>query len=238
MSTGSSRRRDRTSCARSSIRCPIRSFRSSVSISRGVDGTVHVGPNAVLAFAREGYEWRTVDLAGDLPETFAFSGFRRFADELALRIDEMVRSFEQAPVPPGRFGDSCPRSSGPTSKPRHGGPGAGDRRRRPTGRRLRLSWLGGRTLHVLDAPSPAATASLEIGAAKSLPASSSTPADHSDSQIGKTHVRGRRASRAWCPRIRVHGRSSAAKGVRSGRRGRGARQACAGCDRRPAPIPG
>ena len=47
-----------------------------VHLTRGVDGTVHVGPNAVLALAREGYEWRTVDLR-NLRETLAFSGFRR-----------------------------------------------------------------------------------------------------------------------------------------------------------------
>ena len=40
----------------------------------------------------------------------------------------------------------------------------GDRGRRPAGRRLRVSSVG-RALHVLNAPSPAATASLEIGAA-------------------------------------------------------------------------
>ena len=31
-----------------------------VHATRGVDGTVHAGPNAVLALAREGYSWRTV----------------------------------------------------------------------------------------------------------------------------------------------------------------------------------
>ena len=33
-----------------------------VHLTRGIDGHVHVGPNAVLALAREGYEWRQVDI--------------------------------------------------------------------------------------------------------------------------------------------------------------------------------
>ena len=32
-----------------------------VHLTRGVDGHVHVGPNAVLALAREGYSWREID---------------------------------------------------------------------------------------------------------------------------------------------------------------------------------
>jgi len=32
-----------------------------VHLTRGINGHVHVGPNAVLAFAREGYRWRTID---------------------------------------------------------------------------------------------------------------------------------------------------------------------------------
>ena len=42
-----------------------------VHLTRGIDGHVHVGPNAVLAFAREGYEWRRIDLR-HLRDTFAF----------------------------------------------------------------------------------------------------------------------------------------------------------------------
>ncbi len=43
-----------------------------------VDGGVDVGPNAVLALAREGYRWRDVRLA-DLAETLRYRGFRRLA---------------------------------------------------------------------------------------------------------------------------------------------------------------
>lgn len=43
-----------------------------------VDGGVDVGPNAVLALAREGYRWRDVRL-GDVTETLRYRGFRRLA---------------------------------------------------------------------------------------------------------------------------------------------------------------
>ena len=49
-----------------------------VHFTRRVDGTVDVGPNAVLALAREGYGWRTVRPA-DVAETLRSSGFRRLA---------------------------------------------------------------------------------------------------------------------------------------------------------------
>lgn len=49
-----------------------------VHLTPRVDGEVMVGPNAVLAMAREGYDWRTVS-ARDLREIAAYDGFRRFA---------------------------------------------------------------------------------------------------------------------------------------------------------------
>ena len=49
-----------------------------VHLSRGVDDEVTVGPNAVLAGAREGYGWGRIDL-GDLRETAAWPGTRRLA---------------------------------------------------------------------------------------------------------------------------------------------------------------
>ncbi|MDQ4085362.1 MAG: L-2-hydroxyglutarate oxidase [Actinomycetota bacterium] len=49
-----------------------------VHLTRRVDGEVMVGPNAVLALAREGYRWRRIS-ARDLREAFAWPGFRRFA---------------------------------------------------------------------------------------------------------------------------------------------------------------
>jgi L-2-hydroxyglutarate oxidase len=49
-----------------------------VHLTRRVDGGVLVGPNAVLALAREGYRWADLR-AGDLAETLAWPGFRRMA---------------------------------------------------------------------------------------------------------------------------------------------------------------
>lgn len=49
-----------------------------VHLTPRVDGEVMVGPNAVLALAREGYGWSRVS-ATDLRDAVAWSGFRRFA---------------------------------------------------------------------------------------------------------------------------------------------------------------
>lgn len=65
--------------ARGLIRCPTRGTRSCGCTSPPrVDGEVLVGPNAVLALAREGYRRRDVSPA-DLREIGGFGGFRRFA---------------------------------------------------------------------------------------------------------------------------------------------------------------
>ncbi len=49
-----------------------------VHLTRRVDGSVEVGPNAVLALAREGYDWGTI-APGDLWQTVMWSGFRHMA---------------------------------------------------------------------------------------------------------------------------------------------------------------
>lgn len=127
-----------------------------------IDGEVWAGPNAVLAFAREGYRRRDLNLR-DLGSTLAFRGFQR----LALRyfrtgLAEMRRDWSkgaflrelQRYVPELRgeqivFGPSGVRAQ------------ALDR----DGRLVDDFSLGGsrRVLHVRNAPSPAATASLAIG---------------------------------------------------------------------------
>ena len=135
-----------------------------VHLTRGVDGRVHVGPNAVLALAREGYEWRRVDLH-HLRETFAFSGFRRFArTNWRFGMDEMVRSLSlrrftaavRLLVPEVERADLAPAPAGVRAQ------AIGADGRLVDDFAFRSV---GRALHVLNAPSPAATASLEIGAA-------------------------------------------------------------------------
>jgi L-2-hydroxyglutarate oxidase len=135
-----------------------------VHLSRGIDARVHVGPNAVLALAREGYEWRRVDLR-HLRDTFAFSGFRRFArTNWRFGVDEMVRSLSvrrftaavRGLVPEIKRADLAPAPAGVRAQ-------AIDAEGRLVDDFAFRSV--GRALHVLNAPSPAATASLEIGAA-------------------------------------------------------------------------
>jgi L-2-hydroxyglutarate oxidase len=134
-----------------------------VHLTRGIDGHVHVGPNAVLAFAREGYEWRRVD-ARHLRETLRFSGFRRFAARhWRFGLAEMARSLSRRRftaavrrlLPEIERDDLVPTPSGVRAQAI--GPGG----------ELVDDFaihMVGRAVHVLNAPSPAATASLEIGA--------------------------------------------------------------------------
>jgi L-2-hydroxyglutarate oxidase len=135
-----------------------------VHLTRGIDDRVHVGPNAVLALAREGYEWRRIDLR-HLRETFAFKGFRRFASHnWRFGLDEMARSVSRRRftaavrrlLPEIQRADLAPSPSGVRAQAM-----------RPDGALVDDFAVHsvGRAVHVLNAPSPAATASLEIGAA-------------------------------------------------------------------------
>src|SRR5262249_51625177 len=133
-----------------------------VHLTRGIDGHVHVGPNAVLAFAREGYEWREID-GKHLRQTFAFPGFRRFAmRHWRFGVDEMSRSLSAK-----RFTKSV-RRLGPEISKDDLVPAAAGVRAQAIGADGELIddfaiRKVGRAVHVLNAPSPAATASLEIG---------------------------------------------------------------------------
>jgi L-2-hydroxyglutarate oxidase len=133
-----------------------------VHLTRGIDGHVHAGPNAVLAFAREGYAWRKVDFR-HLGRTVGHRGFRRFARQnWRFGIDEMARSASRR-----RFTKAVRRLV-PEIEP-------ADLTRASSGVRAQAMLPNGElvddfaihtvgpALHVLNAPSPAATASLEIG---------------------------------------------------------------------------
>ena len=134
-----------------------------VHLTRGVDGSVHVGPNAVPALGREGYRWRQVGIR-DLAGTLAYPGFWRLArgtwrDGVAeIRRSASPRLFAAAArrlVPELADEDLRPA-------------GAGVRAQAVTrDGRLVDDFLTVETptaLHVLNAPSPAATAALPIGA--------------------------------------------------------------------------
>jgi L-2-hydroxyglutarate oxidase LhgO len=67
-----------------------------VHLTSRVDGEVLIGPNAVLAFAREGYRWRDLRWA-DLGETLRWPGFRRLARRYwRAGADEMRRSLSRS----------------------------------------------------------------------------------------------------------------------------------------------
>ena len=132
-----------------------------VHFTRLIGGGVEAGPNAVLAFAREGYSWGRINLR-DLAEALAFPGLWRFLwKHKAMCVAEVAQSFSrtrlcrnlQRLVPDLREDDLEP-----------GGAGVRAQAMWPEGRFVEDFHLvhGDRVLHVLNAPSPAATASLAI----------------------------------------------------------------------------
>jgi (S)-2-hydroxyglutarate dehydrogenase len=133
-----------------------------VHFTRRIQGNVDAGPNAVLAFRREGYGWKDFDL-GETMEVFMDPGFRSMARQhwknglgefqRSLRKREFVRSCQRL-VPEVRMEDMTPGGSGVRAQA-VGADGALVDDFRFVGRE--------RFLHVLNVPSPAATASLPIG---------------------------------------------------------------------------
>ena len=133
-----------------------------VHFTRTIDGLVEAGPNAVLAFAREGYRKSDFD-ARDLQETLTFSGFRKMARTYwRTGLGEMFRSFSkqaflaalQRLLPELTLGDLQPGGSGVRAQAISSQGALVDD--------FMIS-VTGSVLHVLNAPSPGATASLAIG---------------------------------------------------------------------------
>jgi L-2-hydroxyglutarate oxidase LhgO len=132
-----------------------------VHLTLRVDGEVMVGPNAVLALAREGYRWRDVSLA-DLRDAAGWPGFRRFARQhWRTGVAELVgslhkKSFVAAArryVPELQVADVVPGPSGVRAQAlSRDGTLVDDFRVTSTGRVTSLR----------NAPSPAATSSLAI----------------------------------------------------------------------------
>lgn len=134
-----------------------------VHLTRMIDGSVHAGPNAVLAFAREGYRWRDVNLA-ETAETLAYPGFLRMASHnVETGVREVARSLSR-----GAFAASLARLV-PAIERRdivRAGSGVRAQAVRRDGS-LADDFVIQRAphqLHVLNAPSPAATSALEIAA--------------------------------------------------------------------------
>lgn len=132
-----------------------------VHCTRSVEGEVECGPNAVLAFAREGYRKRDVS-PRDLAEIATYGGFWRMAARYwRVGIGEMWRSFSRR-----AFLKAVQRLV-PDLRDEHLEPApAGVRAQAvaPTGALVDdfAITTRGRVVNVINAPSPAATASLAI----------------------------------------------------------------------------
>lgn len=133
-----------------------------VHFTRMVDGSLEAGPNAVLAWKREGYRGSDLSLK-DLAETLAFPGFWRLAGRFwRSGLAEYRRSFSKAAfvaslqrlVPEITAADVARGGAGVRAQAVDGDGRLVDDFRIVTGERM---------VHVLNAPSPAATASLSIG---------------------------------------------------------------------------
>jgi (S)-2-hydroxyglutarate dehydrogenase len=134
-----------------------------VHFTRLVLGGIEAGPNAVLAFAREGYRWTNVNLR-DLAESILYPGLWKFMAKYpsmcgyeihrSLSKAEFTRSLQRL-VPEIQADDLEP-----------GGAGVRAQAMLPEGKLIEdfhFEEAPG-IVHVINAPSPAATASLAIGA--------------------------------------------------------------------------
>ncbi|PRY46030.1 L-2-hydroxyglutarate oxidase [Umezawaea tangerina] len=133
-----------------------------VHLTRMLDGTVHAGPNAVLALRREGYRWRDVSPA-DVLDVARFPGTWRLARRFARTgAEEVLRSLSRK-----RFAASLARLVPAVTADDLVPAGAGVRAQAmlPDGSLVDdfLIETGPGQVHVLNAPSPAATCALEIG---------------------------------------------------------------------------
>jgi L-2-hydroxyglutarate oxidase len=133
-----------------------------VHFTRMIDGEIHAGPNAVLSLKREGY--RKTDLAlSDVADVATFGGFWRLAARHWREgAKEWTRSLSKAAftrslqrlIPEIRAEDLIPAGAGVRAQALL-----------PDGRLVDdfLLVSGPNSLHVCNAPSPAATAALKIG---------------------------------------------------------------------------
>ncbi len=132
-----------------------------VHLTRRIDGRVDAGPNAVLAFSREGYT-KTDLRIGDLSEALFYPGFMRLALRFwragagemwrSLNKGAFVRALQQL-VPELRADQLTPAPAGVRAQALSRAGALVDDF---------LIQQGPRFLHVINAPSPAATASLNI----------------------------------------------------------------------------
>jgi L-2-hydroxyglutarate oxidase len=132
-----------------------------VHLTKMIDGGVHAGPNAVLALAREGYDWGTVS-PRDIADYLTWPGtWRLFKTFWRTGIDEVLRSLSQR-----RFLASLRElvPDIPSDGIVHARAGVRAQALHRDGSLVDDFYFerGSRQIHVLNTPSPAATAALEI----------------------------------------------------------------------------
>ncbi len=135
-----------------------------VHFTKMIDGSVHAGPNAVLSLKREGYKKTDFDLR-DFAEVMTYPGFWKLAAKHADEgIQEIIRSFSKAAfvrslqklIPEVQSADLVPTHAGVRAQAlMNDGKLVDDF----------LIVKGNNSVHVCNAPSPAATSSIEIGKA-------------------------------------------------------------------------
>lgn len=133
-----------------------------VHFTRFISGGIEAGPNAVLAYAREGYKKSNINVA-ELWETLTYPGFRKLASKFwRTGAGEFYRSYSktaftkalQKLIPEIREDDLVPGGAGVrASATSYEGNVVDDFMIEETAHGI----------HVLNSPSPAATASLSIG---------------------------------------------------------------------------
>lgn len=133
-----------------------------VHFTRMINGGCEAGPNAVLAFKREGYKHSQISVR-DTSEMIAFPGFWIMASKFyKMGIGEFYRSFSKR-----KFLESLQRLVPAIgfSDIERGGAGVRAQALSRDGNLLDDFCIeeGERMIHVLNAPSPAATASISIG---------------------------------------------------------------------------
>jgi (S)-2-hydroxyglutarate dehydrogenase len=135
-----------------------------VHFTRTIEGSVQAGPNAVLSFKREGYRKTDFDLR-DFSEIITYPGLWKLAAKHADEgLREMARSFSKALfvrslqglIPEVQAEDLLPAPAGVRAQALM-----------PSGKLVDdfLIVQEANALHICNAPSPAATASIEIGRA-------------------------------------------------------------------------
>jgi L-2-hydroxyglutarate oxidase len=133
-----------------------------VHFTRMIDGRVEAGPNAVLAFKREGYKMSDVDIE-ELFESLTWPGFQKvMLKYYKTGLGEFYRSFSKAAftkalqrlIPAVQEDDLIPSEAGVRAQACDKFGGLIDD--------FKIIESSG-AIHILNAPSPAATSSLSIG---------------------------------------------------------------------------